>query len=234
MGRGSRALSMQYAGARLPAPATDPAASSTTRAVRRRILIGASPVMRRPRERNVDHRRTYDGRRRSALWNEPGTRFAALLLLALTGCGPDCELGFDAGEQFRITVQRLEADRPEGCGVLKLEPGSSFVLTAGEKWLDSEGVCYERGAVPVVPPPFESILAECEPWPGQLAAHCSGQITSDCAGDAYFGVRPAIRQNDRVIEAGTFTVGWTGNTCYPVGCTDLYAVRVERLGKLEL
>jgi hypothetical protein len=191
--------------------------------------------MRRPRKRDVEHRKTTDGRRRSAISGKCGCLLTAWLLLALTGCGPDCELGFDAGEQFRITVQRLEADRPEGCGILTLEPGTSFVLTAGEKTLRGSDRCYERGAVPVVPPPFESVLAECEGRAaGQLSAECSGQIRPDCAGGAYFFAGPTIRRNDRVIEDGTFGVGWQGDACYPVGCFDEYTVRIERLGKLEL
>jgi hypothetical protein len=191
--------------------------------------------MRRPRKRDVEHRKTTDGRRRSAISGKCGCLLTAWLLLALTGCGPDCELGFDAGEQFRITVQRLEADRPEGCGILTLEPGTSFVLTAGEKTLDSDGMCYSRGAVPVVPLPFESVLTECSSREAQLSAECSGQIMPDCAGGAYFGTGPTIiRRSDRVIEDGYFVVGWQGDACYPVGCFDEYTVRIERLGKLEL
>ena len=191
--------------------------------------------MRRPRKRDVDHRRTTDGRRRSAISGKCGCLLTALLVLAHTGCGPDCELGFDAGEQFRITVRGVDPDRPEGCAYPTLEPGTSFVLTAAERTVDNQGMCYSRGAVPVAPRPFAPVLTECtERGVGQLSAECSGQLTLDCASGATFFTRPTIRRSDRVIEDGTFAISWRANACCSYGSFDEYTVRIERIGKLEL
>jgi hypothetical protein len=182
----------------------------------------------------MSHSNRKNRGRRRTLSDMLAGPLTALPLVAHTGCGADCELGFDAGEQFRFTVKSLTGDNPQGCGILTLEPGASFVLTAGEKTLDNQEACYERGAVPVVPAPFKSVLTECSAFGGgQLSAQCSGQIRPDCVGGAYFGTPTTIRRGDRVIEDGRFVVGWDGDPCYPVGCTDHYVVRIERLGKLE-
>jgi hypothetical protein len=47
------------------------------------------------------------------------------------------------------------------------------------------------------------------------------------------GVGPYIHPSDQVIEDGKLSIGWGGDTCYPVGCSDLYNVRIERLGMAE-
>jgi hypothetical protein len=183
----------------------------------------------------VDHHTTKKRTRARTLSDSLACLLGASPLLAHTACGPDCELGYDAGEQFRITVKRFEADRPEGCGIPTLEPGTSFVLTAAEKTIRGVDDCYSRGAVPVVPAPFESVLSECAALAhGQLSAECSGELTPDCANDATFFTRPTIRRSDRVIEDGSFAIGWQANACCAYGFFDEYTVRIERLGKIEL
>jgi hypothetical protein len=191
------------------------------------------PHYQQAEQEDVDHRRRKNSTRRRTLSDELGGPLTALLLLALTACGPDCELGFDAGEQFRITVRGVDPDRPEGCAYPTLEPGTSFVLTAAERTVDNQGMCYSRGAVPVAPRPFAPVLTECtERGVGQLSAECSGQLTPDCASGATFFTRPTIRRSDRVIEDGTFAISWRANACCPYGSFDEYTVRIERIGKL--
>jgi hypothetical protein len=138
--------------------------------------------------------------------------------------------GFDKGERFRLTILGPTGASPNDCGILPLQAGTSFELVAGDSRKDAEQ-CEIRSAASVVPARFVGMFRNCVGTLEQLGLSCSAQLTPTCVGSAALGVGPTIHRSDVVIEVGSFGISWAGDTCLKLGCTDLYEVRIERLGK---
>jgi hypothetical protein len=156
------------------------------------------------------------------------TKLGALAFLAGVGCHNEpCHDGFDAGEQFQITVLS-SIPSSAACQAPSLSPGDSFTLTAGDPL--TSGDCKIRGAQGGPPPFAASVLTSCAEFTRQLGLECTGMTAAGCSVTAQTEVGPYIDRGTNTIEHGTFSIWWLmASSCNTGGCQELYDVRIDRL-----
>lgn len=139
----------------------------------------------------------------------------------------DCQdLGFDEGEQVRITLLNLATGSGD-CNIAPLVPGDWFTLTAGAVVKDPY-LCDVRGAKPDVPSFAATILTSCRQMATQFGLECTGLTPSGCAVSMQLAIRPHIDRKATTVQGGV-TIIWSGSTCSPGGCVGIYDVRIDRL-----
>jgi hypothetical protein len=200
---------------------------------------GDRPSGRHPERRLMGYPRT------TCIWS-PATVVSLLTCALLNhGCVSPCRApGYDAGEQFKITVLSWR-EGESVCPDIGLAPGDSFVLTAGnilKAWVGQDQ-CDVRSARAEVPSFAARTLTTCRETPLQLGLECNGRSLSPCACqgprmEPSCGVAatidiglPFIERGRDTFEEGLLRVWWTnaGDGCNP-GCgIAMYNVRIERL-----
>lgn len=169
-------------------------------------------------------------------------RVAVLLVaLSLQACGSDCgsHNGVPVGDRFRVeVVAKLEGDQP--CPWVPLEPGDSFIVTAGSvvKYSTDHGAKCEGQQMQDIPDGLgtELSLQDCV-FPPSFSMSCAVDVP-ECpaaypAGTLQINLRAAMLDSvNATDEEGELEVfGAAHCQDYSYNCKSRYRVSVQRLAE---